>query len=108
MYQSLIRRIKDQGFKIYKPKGNLSWLSVLQTEGKSIYFYYYYYYFIIRDEFEFNDLKYCVLIFVLNLNIPKMISQFVIICSIYQRYITDFYDILTNVHLIDYRIPMSC
>ena len=26
-------------------------------------------FFIIRDEFEFNDMEYCVLIFVLNLNI---------------------------------------
>ena len=31
MYQSLIRRRRDQGFKIYKLKGNFSWLRVLQT-----------------------------------------------------------------------------
>ena len=31
-------------------------------------YYYYYYYFIIIYEFEFNDLEYCVLISVLNLN----------------------------------------
>ena len=70
MYQSLIRRRRDQGFKIYKLKGNLgfkiyklkgnlSWLRVLQTVCNI--FFYYYYYFIIRDEFEFNDLEYlCV------------------------------------------------
>ena len=34
---------------------------------QSICFFYYYYYFIIRDEFEFDDLKYCVLISVLRL-----------------------------------------
>ena len=33
------------------------------------FYYYYYYYFIIRDEFEFDDLKYCVLISVLRLTI---------------------------------------
>ena len=65
MYQSLIRRRRDQGFKVYKLKGKLLWLRVLQTVC-NIYFYYY---FIIRDEFEFNDLEYCVLISVLNLNI---------------------------------------
>ena len=64
MYQSLIRRRRDQGFKIYKLKGNLSWLRVLQTVCN---LYFYYYYFIIRDEFEFNDLEYCLLISVLNL-----------------------------------------
>ena len=64
LYQSLIRRKRDQGFKIYKLKGNLLWLRVLQT----VYNIYFYYYFIIRDEFEFNDLEYCVLISVLNLN----------------------------------------
>ena len=64
VYQSLIRRKRDQGFKIYKLKGNLSWLRVLQTVC-NLYFYYY---FIIRDEFEFNELEYCVLISVLNLN----------------------------------------
>ena len=31
VYQGLIRRRRDQGFKIYKLKGNLSWLRVLQT-----------------------------------------------------------------------------
>ena len=31
------------------------------------FFIFYYYYFIIRDEFEFDDQKYCVLIFVLRL-----------------------------------------
>ena len=31
------------------------------------FFLFYYYYFIIRDEFEFDDLKYSVLIFVLRL-----------------------------------------
>ena len=31
------------------------------------FFFYYYYYFIIRYEFEFYNLKYCVLIFVLRL-----------------------------------------
>ena len=35
---------------------------------QSICFYlFYYYYFIIRDEFEFDDLKYCVLISVSRL-----------------------------------------
>ncbi|RVW48161.1 Cytochrome P450 76A2 [Vitis vinifera] len=35
---SLIRRRRDQGFKIYKLKGNLSWLRVLQTRdlGKAM------------------------------------------------------------------------
>ena len=67
MYQSLIRRRRDQGFKIYKLKGNLgfkiyklkgnlSWLRVLQTVCNLLFFYYYY--FIIKDEFEFNDLEY--------------------------------------------------
>ena len=37
---------------------------------------FYYCYFIIRDEFEFNDLKYCVLISVLKLNIPSFLSFF--------------------------------
>ena len=32
-------------------------------------------FFIIRDEFEFNDLDYCVLISVLNLNMPFHKSQ---------------------------------
>ena len=64
MYQSLIKRRRDQEFKIYKLKGNLSWLRVLQTVCN---LYFYYYYFIIRDEFEFNDLEYCVLISVLRL-----------------------------------------
>ena len=66
MYQSLITRRRDQGFKIYKLKKNLSWLRVLQTVCNLYIFYYYY--FIIRDEFEFNVLEYCVLISVLNLN----------------------------------------
>ena len=70
MYQSLIRSRRDQRFKIYKLKGNLSWLRVLQTVC-NLYFYYY---FIIIYEFEFNDLKYCVLIFVLNLNIKYFLS----------------------------------
>ena len=74
MYQSLIRRRRDQGFKIYKLKGNLSWLRVLQTVCN---LYFYYYYFIIRDEFEFNDLEYCVLISVLNLNIRIKENDFV-------------------------------
>ena len=58
----LIRRRRDQGFKIYKLKGNLSWLRVLQTVCNL------YIFFIIRDEFEFNDLEYCVLISISNLN----------------------------------------
>ena len=74
MYQSLIRRRRDQGFKIYKRKGNLSWLRVLQTVYN---LYFYYYYFIIRDEFELNDLEYCVLISVLNLNIRIKENDFV-------------------------------
>ena len=74
MYQSLIRRRRDQGFKIYKLKGNLSWLRVLQMVCN---LYFYYYYFIIRDEFEFNDLEYCVLISVLNLNIRIKENDFV-------------------------------
>ena len=37
---------------------------------------FYYCYFIIRDEFEFNDLEYCVLISVLNLNIASFLSLF--------------------------------
>ena len=65
MYQSLIRRRRDQGFKIYKLKGNLSWLRVLQTVC-NLYVYFFIIIIIIRDEFEFDDLKYCVLISVLR------------------------------------------
>ena len=54
---------RDQGFKIYKLKGNLSWLRVLQTVCN---LYVFFFFFIIRDEFEFDDLKYCVLISVLR------------------------------------------
>ena len=64
VYQGLIKRRRDQGFKIYKLKGNLSWLRVLLTvcnlfsiNDLFYYYYYYYYYFIIRDEIEFNDLN---------------------------------------------------
>ena len=67
MYQSLIRRRRDQGFKIYKLKGNLSWLRVLQTVC-NLYIYFYFINIII-NEFEFDDLKYCVLISVLRFTI---------------------------------------
>ena len=42
------------------------------NDMQSICFYYYYYYFIIRDEFEFDDLKYCVLIYVLRSTIQTI------------------------------------
>ena len=67
MYQSLIRRRRDQGFKIYKLKGNLSWLRVLQTVCNLYFYYYYYYYFIIIDEFESMIWNICLFISVLNL-----------------------------------------
>ena len=67
MYQSLIRRRRDQGFKIYKLKENLSWLRVLQTVCNL--YVYFYFIIIIRNEFEFDDLKYCVLISVLRFTI---------------------------------------
>ena len=35
----------------------------------------FYYYFIIRDEFEFNDLDYCMLISMLNPNINGMVNK---------------------------------
>ena len=49
-------------------------MRVLQTVCN---LYFYYYYFIIRDEFEFNDMEYCVLISVLNLNIRIKENDFV-------------------------------
>ena len=81
VYQGLIKRRRDQGFKIYKLKGNLSWLRVLLT---------------VCNLFSINDLfillllllllfyqrwdwiqwsEYCMLISVLNLNIQKIPSR---------------------------------
>ena len=78
MYQSLIRRRRDQGFKIYKLKGkeikDLKSVNLREISHGCVFFkryviyIFFYYYFIIRDEFEFHDLEYCVLISVLNLN----------------------------------------
>ena len=65
--RSINRRERDQGFKIYKLKGNLSWLRVLQTVCNL--YVYFYFIIIIRNEFEFDDLKYCVLISVLRFTI---------------------------------------
>ena len=42
---------------------------VCASNGMQSICFFYYYYFIIRDEFEFNDLKYCVLISILRLTI---------------------------------------
>ena len=50
-------------------KGNLSWLRVLQTVCNL--YVYFYFIIIIRDEFEFDDLKYCVLISVLRFTNPS-------------------------------------
>ena len=44
-------------------------MAACSSNGMQSICFFFNYYFIIRDEFEFDDLKYCVLIFVLRLTI---------------------------------------
>ena len=77
VYQNLIRRRRDQGFKIYKLKGNigfkiyklkenLSWLRVLQTVCNLFFSII----IILLSEMSLNSMIWniCMLISVLNLN----------------------------------------